>query len=50
MVSLEERISAGGEQDGDEVVLEHQHRGREVHHLDRIRSKSIGSASPDRGI
>ena len=34
VVSLEERIPTGGEQDGDEVVLENQHRGREVHHLE----------------
>ena len=34
VVSLEQRISAGGEKNGDEVVLENQHGGREVHHLE----------------
>ena len=38
MVSLEQRISAGGEKNGDEVVLENQHGGREVKHLEGIKS------------
>ena len=38
MVSLEQRVSAGGKEDGDEVVLENQHGGREVKHLEGIKS------------
>ena len=38
VVSLEQRISAGGEKNGDEVVLENQHGGREVKHLEGIKS------------
>ena len=34
MVSLEQRVSAGGKEDGDEVVLENQRGGREVEHLE----------------
>ena len=33
VVPLEERISAGGEEDRNQVVLEHQHRRGEVQDL-----------------
>ena len=38
VVSLEQRISAGRKKNGDEVVFENQHGGREVKHLEGTKS------------